>query len=301
MADTRRELRELDCSNLSLEWKNWKREFLVYMIAKDKNLQPESTKIATFLWLIGTKGANIYNTLFPNDGSHSLLGTFTAQRMIPATDTEAEHGVTEIKQRSLEEVLQAFDNHCLPQKNVTMESYKFNNMSQKERQPFNEFLTELRVQLERCEYNCICGASYENRMLRDRIITGVCDRKLQLKLLDRRDENLERVVEMCKTFESVNANKDILASKQSISAVASIASKEKDEVNAINVTNRRFCFNCGGDWNSDHKSKCPAREFMCSCGKKGHFRRMCRKKANKSEAGKQESKPNGRQRVDTVR
>lgn len=68
MGDTRKELRELDCSNLSVDWKNWKRDFLVYMIANSKNQQPETTKIAIFLWLIGTKGANIYNTLYANDG-----------------------------------------------------------------------------------------------------------------------------------------------------------------------------------------------------------------------------------------
>ena len=50
------------------------------MTANDKDGQRESTKIAIFLYSVGAKGANIYNTLFPNDGSQSaLLGAFTVK------------------------------------------------------------------------------------------------------------------------------------------------------------------------------------------------------------------------------
>lgn len=149
--DARRELRELDCSNLATDWKNWKRDFTVYMIANGKLTETETKKIATFLWLIGSKGANIYNTLFPNDGTqNSLLGTINVKRMIAATVSSAAREVDETTQRTLDEVLKAFDKHCLPQKSVTMESFKFNDTMQKERQPFGEFLTELRAQVEGC-------------------------------------------------------------------------------------------------------------------------------------------------------
>lgn len=276
MAEARKELKELDCSNLSSDWKNWKRDFLVYMIAKGKNDQPESTKIATFLYLIGTNGANIYNTLFPNDGSEdSLLGKVMIEHQIAAVGEQPARIEQQIQQRKLSDVLSKFDEHCLPQKNVAMESYKFNNLIQRERQTFNEFLTELRTQLERCEYKCTCGISYENRMLRDRIITGVFDKKLQLKLLDGSDETLNRVVDMCKTYEAANVNKGILDSKkQSVAAVSS-----SDTVNAI----KRFCFNCGGPWDFKHKSECKAAEITCRlCSKKGHFQSMCRKLKGKS-------------------
>lgn len=288
MAEARKALKELDCSNLSIEWKNWKRDFSVYMIANNKNNEPEPTKIALFLWLIGTNGANIYNTLYPNDGSTgSLLGTVTIDRIIEAAGGQPQRIEQEVFQRTLAEVLQKFDDHCLPQKNVAMESYKFNNLVQKEKQTFNEFLTELRTQLERCEYNCTCGLSYESRMLRDRIITGVFDKKLQLKLLDGRDETLEKVIDISKTFESANVNKGILDAKTSMVAV--ISSSERSEVEA--VTSKRFCFNCGGSWNPKHNSECKAKDATCrSCLKKGHFQSMCRKPKGKSSENKSSDK-----------
>src|ERR1700712_120210 len=101
MAHARKELRELDCSNLSIDWKNWKRDFLVFMIANDKNKEPETTKIATFLWLIGTMGANIYNTLFANDGSaDSLLGTVKKTENVPATTETAATTIETTTQRT---------------------------------------------------------------------------------------------------------------------------------------------------------------------------------------------------------
>lgn len=160
---------ELDCTNLATEWPIWKRNFNVYMIASGKSTQAEVTKIATFIWLVGTQGANIYNTLFPNDGSNDqLLGTQRITRHVdavaavpaangfPAQPAVAAHDIEDVVQRTLVEVLQAFDRHCIPLKNVAMESYKFNGIFQKEKQKFADFETELRTQLRRCDYTCTC-------------------------------------------------------------------------------------------------------------------------------------------------
>ena len=65
-----------------------------------------------------------------------------------------------IVSNTLDIVLRAFDDYCLPRKNIAMESYKFNTVVQKENQTFAHFETELRTQLRFCEYNCNCGATY---------------------------------------------------------------------------------------------------------------------------------------------
>lgn len=65
----------LDCSNLAKEWPKWKQQFHIYMIANNKNSETKQNKLATFLWLIGDRGVEIYNTLFPNNGDvESMFG-----------------------------------------------------------------------------------------------------------------------------------------------------------------------------------------------------------------------------------
>lgn len=56
----------LDCANLTKEWPRWKQTFMIYLIANNKIGESEQNKIATFLWLIGPQGVEIFNTLFPN-------------------------------------------------------------------------------------------------------------------------------------------------------------------------------------------------------------------------------------------
>lgn len=58
-----------------------------------------------------------------------MLGTVKTKRIVTDTTTGNKREVEEIAQRKLDEVLKAFDNHCLPQKNVTMEFFKFNNLT----------------------------------------------------------------------------------------------------------------------------------------------------------------------------
>lgn len=55
----------LDCSALAKEWPGWKQQFYIYMLANNKMDKTEEVKIATFLWLIGKRGMEVYNALFP--------------------------------------------------------------------------------------------------------------------------------------------------------------------------------------------------------------------------------------------
>lgn len=280
MEPTQKGVKELDCADLAVSWVNWKREFMVYMIASGKSELPESKKIALFLWQIGSGGVNIYNTLFPNDGSAaSLLGTVTVE-IEEWGENEVLNKRQEVQQRLLDEVIMRFDEHCLPQKNVTMESFKFSNIIQREKQPFTEFLTELRSQLDRCDYKCRCGLSYEERMLKDRIITGVVDKKLQLKLLDGNTESVGKIIDICRAFEAAGINKGILDTKKAV--VAEIA--QKNDIDAVSSGEReRICFRCGGPWNFQHRSICKAKNATCNiCMKKGHFASRCRRADEKT-------------------
>ncbi|KAJ6649974.1 hypothetical protein Bhyg_05217, partial [Pseudolycoriella hygida] len=149
-------------------------------------------------------------------------------------------------------------------------------------QSFAEFETELRKQMQYCAYKCsstTCQATFDERMLRDRIIVGVYDEKLQLKLLDGRNESLADVIDKCKVFEIAHQHKNILDDKSS--TVASIASDIQANINALDQP-KRLCFNCGQLWHKEHVLICKTKYAMCrKCTKKGHFAVMCRQMEKK--------------------
>lgn len=203
----------LDCADLAKEWPRWKQAFGIYLRANGKIAESEENKIAIFLWLIGPRGVEIFNTLYPDKASADHLFGVGDAEFGDAVDVVVEEPREE-QILTLAKVIASFDEYCLPRKNIAMEAFKFNTIAQKERQTFAEFETELRTQIQYCEFKCQqCQSSYSDRMLRDRIIIGIQDKKLQLRLLDGRDDPLAKVVETCKVFEAASANKLILDRK----------------------------------------------------------------------------------------
>lgn len=102
-------------------------------------------------------------------------------------DPDADQDANGAQPFTLDEILQSFDKYCLPRRNLAMESFKYHTISQKEKQT-NE-------QMQYCEFDYeSCSEAFADRMLRDRIIVGVYDRKLQLKLLDGKDESLASIM-----------------------------------------------------------------------------------------------------------
>lgn len=288
---------ELDCANLAQQWPTWKRTFLMYMMASGKNHEPEPKKIATFLWLIGPRAMEIYNTLFPNDGTtDGILGNQNVIINMGNQNENAENRDNAAAQqqaaiRTLDQILIAFDQYCIPQKNATMESFKFNTVVQKEKQSFADFETELRKQIQFCEFNCACGVSYQERMLKDRIIIGVYDKKLQLKLLDGNNTTLQKVIETCKAFEAANANK-VLLDKNTVQQVHNITT-QMGEINAVT----RRCYNCGDDFTPSHLRVCKANGATCrACGKQGHYQRFCKQSKGKRVDNKKAADNYGQQK-----
>ncbi|XP_017476808.1 PREDICTED: uncharacterized protein LOC108366844 isoform X2 [Rhagoletis zephyria] len=267
MASNTRLPEPLDCSNLACDWPIWKRTILMFLLANGKDMDPEPKKIATFLWLAGPKAAELYD-----DGTtNGIVGDQTG-----STERQTSSGT-----RTLDEVLQSFENFCIPKKNPTMESFKFNNIKQKEKQSFADFETELRKQIQYCEFKCECGKSYENSMLIDQIVIGVSDKKLQLRLLDTKKETLPEIVDKCKTFEAVHKNKSLL-DKTIVHQTVYSAECDMPEVRAIT----RRCYNCGSLFIPGHLKDCRARGISChNCGRQGNFSKFCKQTTSKPESG----------------
>ncbi|XP_058446676.1 uncharacterized protein LOC131427475 [Malaya genurostris] len=305
----------LDCANLAAEWPKWKQTFLIYMIANRKETDSEQSKIATFLWLIGQRGVEIFNTLFPNDVSlDGMFGSGENDVIVDdaanAEDEAAAGGgvaAAAAGGRKLIDVIKAFDDYCLPRKNVTMEAFKFNMILQKEKQSFGNFETELRTQLQYCEFECAnCHASYADRLLRDRIIVGVQDKKLQLKLLDGKDDPLVKVIETCKVFEAAAANKQLL-DRKCVNAEINTLVEEKNKFKTATgdmevAVVKRSCYNCGNAFNVQHLRRCPAVNIKCNkCGRIGHFQKFCRSGVMDTTNGRSQNRDVNKKTVKTVR
>lgn len=165
---------ELDCTNMVQTWPEWKNKFIAYA-SGFCYISNEPRRIDDFLSKIGKEGRKIYHELFPNGYP-----------------------------RRYSEVLSAFDDYTqriIDEKNHLIETFKFNQISQKKNQSFADFESELRAQMPYCRFKCSCGESYAERMLRDRIIAGMSDKNLQSTILNIKDINLKQIIDLCKSHE----------------------------------------------------------------------------------------------------
>ena len=120
-------LKPLDALNLNGDvaenWRRWKQRWSLFVIASGAHEKDENIQCATFLHMIGEDALNIYDTF-----------TFTENEV-----------------NKIQILIDKFDEHFSPQKNITYQRYLFNTCSQNGR-PFDEFLIDLKNRSRTCEF-----------------------------------------------------------------------------------------------------------------------------------------------------
>lgn len=127
-------------------------------------------------------------------------------------------------------------NHFKPKPSVIVQRFKFHSKVRKEGQTVSVFVAELRRLTEFCAF----GASLDD-MIRDRLVCGINDDRIQRRLLSESDLTLQRAVELATAMET--AAKDVLELQQQ--------SKAESTVNIIQSSASKTvgtfgCFRCGG-------------------------------------------------------
>lgn len=91
------------------------------------------------------------------------------------------------------------EQYCNPCRNEVAESHKF--WSTKDVEPFDQFLTELRIKAASCNFR------EEYRMIRDNIVFS-CSEKMQQLLLRDDDLDLKKAIKICQSYEQANRQAD---------------------------------------------------------------------------------------------
>ena len=163
------------------------------------------------------------------------------------------------------EVVKLFEEHCYPLKNETFERYKFWSRNQLENETIDNYITALKNLANTCAFE-----SQKDKMLRDKLVFGVNDSTVKERLLREASLDFKKAVDICRAAES---------SKSKLKQMTT-ASKPEQQVYKISKT--RFGFSvtqCGYCGSNHQRGKCPAFGTTCSaCGKKNHFKQVCRTK-----------------------
>ena len=187
--------------------------------------------------------------------------------------------------KQLVELLQA---HFCPPPSVIAQRFAFNNRAQREGETAAEFVAELRRLSEHCQFQ----ASLDE-MLRDRLVCGVRDGRLQRRLLAEPDLTFQKAFELCQASELAEKNAKELQAGQKQSHrmtgthVMALHSEVGDRKHALSLK----CYCCNSTQHLARESR--FKTAVChASGKTGHIAKACRSKGNtqsKERGGKKQS------------
>ena len=137
-----------------------------------------------------------------------------------------------------------------------------------------KFIAELRLLSEFCEFGDML-----DDMIRDRLVCGKNDNRIQQRLLVEPQLTLAKATKLAQAAElakqeAAEINKNSHATPHSgIEMGGAVAS---DPVNRLTKSSDRECYRCKG---RHTPSSCPFKDATChGCGKIGHIKKACRTK-----------------------
>lgn len=109
--------------NLSKNFKRFKQNFEIYLMASEKHTKPDETKIALLLSCMGEEAVEVFNTLKLSDE----------------------------ERKNYKRVMQEFEKYMNPKKNEVYERFKFFSRKQEEGENFDHFVKDLKKLASSCE------------------------------------------------------------------------------------------------------------------------------------------------------
>ena len=244
--------------NIAEKWKQWKEEFEWYLIAIEADGKTEKVRAGILLHCLGPKGREVYNTL------------------------EFDSVEDRVKYSKIIERVEAY---CIPRKNLTLLRFKFFTHRQEE-QLFDEFVTQLKKLSNDCEFGAL-----RDSLVKDMIIIGNKDRRLQERLLRKPDISLGDAIKEGQAAETSRKHKETLTEKGIVHTDVIQRNKTYDYkgnkkfVQGSGVNNSGSCQYCSYQ---HPRGRCPAYKKACNaCNGIGHFAKCCFNKDMKKKVIKE--------------
>lgn len=105
------------------------------------------------------------------------------------------------KDKTYQQVVLVLKNHFHPQPSEIVQRYKFDSRTRKPEESVTEYVAELRRLAQSCNY----GATLE-QMLRDQIVCGINDDRIQRRLLAEADLTFDTALKIALSVEAANKN-----------------------------------------------------------------------------------------------
>ena len=191
----------------------------------------------------------------------SVIGP-TTYRLLKSLVAPAKPG-----SKSFDDLVKQLSEHYDPTPSETVQRHKFHTRDRREGESVATFVSELRSIATFCNF----GVSLD-QMLRDRIMCGIMNKRIQDRLLSESKLDFKKTMEIALSLEEA----DKRAKELNPSSIP------REGVHQVKVSGRNDSFVCHRCGLKGHKAPaCRFKDTKChNCGKVGHLKRVCRSRGN---------------------
>lgn len=183
--------------NVSENWRIFKRNYDIFASASGIDTKTDLVKINTFLNAIGKDAVEVYDSF----------------------------DIAPLERTLYASVIKAFDDFCKPRKNIVYERYLFGSRNQKENEPFDAFLMDIKKLARNCSFND------EADMIRDRIVIGITDSNLRKQLLEIKELTMDKAIEKARANETTKEQTATMNKSATINEISSGSSTQPKYTN----------------------------------------------------------------------
>ncbi len=263
------ELKDMD--RRKEDWDLFKQVWENYEISSGLDRCPSKVRTATLLTCFSPTALKVYNQLDWEDEAHKT---------------------------NITKVMEKFSELCKGVINETYERYIFNTRSQNSDESVDDYYVALQELSKNCNYGNLRAS-----LIRDRLVVGIRDSGARKKLLQEKNLDLARCLDILRSSEAATAHLSNMQaqSAQGQASVNRMRISKKSSTDArpkarspapppqkhtkfhkhkhVKPKTPRKCFFCGYEYHV--RSECPARDATCDrCSKTGHFGVACRSSAS---------------------
>ena len=178
------------------------------------------------------------------------------------------------------EIVKVLGEHHNPRPSKIVQRFKFNSRIRNPKESVRDYVAELKRLSEYCEYN----ESLEE-MLRDRLVVGINDRRIQQRLLSERNLTFPKALEIAQAMEAAEVGIQDLSSTGAVNTDKMFVMTNRQHKSS---TTTKSCYRCGGP--HAHNS-CKFKDSTCfRCKKVGHISKVCRSSEMKVNHSKVKNK-----------
>ena len=164
-------------------------------------------------------------------------------------------------EKEFDAIVQVMQNHLNPRPLIIAERFKFHRRSQGGNESVAQYVAELRKLSERCDFG-----EYLEQALRDCLVCGLVNEKVQQRLLSESDLSLKKAFEIAQGMEA--------AQKETYEMRSSTSEGDRQ----VNIISRRPCTRCGKQ--NHHPDRCfyKDQEMQSLRKKRSHSENVSREK-----------------------